>query len=116
MNIPTVKDSVALPKLKELLIAKRADLLALQADVTEALRQTEADARKKAKADALSLIEAAGFTADELFGDKAPKPRVERQVRYRNDKGNEWTGRGKRPEWVNEFVASGGDLEAIKIT
>lgn len=103
------------PMVDELRDLPRSQLLILQANVTEALRLTEAEARKKAKADALSLIEAAGFTPDELFGDKAPRPRAERQVRYRDDKGNDWTGRGKRPEWVNEFVAGGGDLETIKV-
>lgn len=104
------------PMVDELRELPRSQLLILQANVTEALRLTEAEARKKAKADALALIEAAGFSADELFGDKAPKPKVERQIRYRDDKGNEWSGRGKRPEWVNGFVAGGGDLETIKVT
>jgi ParB family chromosome partitioning protein len=34
-------------------------------------------------------------------------------VRYRDDKGNTWTGRGKRPAWVSNAIAEGKSLASL---
>lgn len=84
--------------------------------------QKQADEIKKAEsAEALKevkeLIALYGFTAKDLdlkdkkgakaSGTKAP-------VKYQQGE-QTWTGRGKKPTWVNEFEASGGKLEDIAV-
>jgi DNA-binding protein H-NS len=38
-------------------------------------------------------------------------------MQYRNpkDSSQEWSGRGRQPNWVKEFVASGADLQTAKV-
>lgn len=98
---------------------ERGQLVILAANVAEALRLTEAEARKKAKADAEALLEAAGFSPAEIFmnmaekkpkGEKTPAP-----IKYRDEQGNTWAGKGKRPAWVVSYLEAGGDLETLKV-
>jgi DNA-binding protein H-NS len=39
-------------------------------------------------------------------------------VQYRNpqDASQEWTGRGRQPGWVKEFLASGKNLMSAKVS
>lgn len=41
-------------------------------------------------------------------GRKAAKPAT--QVKYRNDSGGTWGGRGKRPQWLRDALAAGKTL------
>ncbi len=41
-------------------------------------------------------------------GAKAAKPPA--VVKYRNDSGGTWGGRGKRPQWLRDALASGAQL------
>lgn len=36
-------------------------------------------------------------------------------VRYRDDAGNTWVGRGKRPQWVRDALAAGKKLEDFAV-
>jgi len=115
MNTKTEKTTITLD---DLLKMPRRELLQLEKDVAEAVKQTSVTARNATKEAILALAAESGFGLAELFGGvgtKLPKPKAEKVVRYRDDKGNEWTGRGKRPGWVTAFVDAGGDLETIKL-
>ena len=39
-----------------------------------------------------------------------------RTIRYRDDKGNTWTGRGKQPVWLRDRLASGATLGDFLLT
>ena len=43
-------------------------------------------------------------------GDPAPKV-----VRYRDDQGNTWGGRGKRPKWIHDALSAGGFQAAAEL-
>ena len=45
-------------------------------------------------------------------GRRAAKPAV---VRYRDDAGNSWTGRGKRPNWFKDALAAGKSAEDLLV-
>jgi len=36
-------------------------------------------------------------------------------VRYRDEAGNTWVGRGKRPQWVRDALAAGKTLEDLAV-
>lgn len=38
------------------------------------------------------------------------------EVRYRNEAGLTWVGRGKRPQWLRDALAAGHTLEEFKVT
>ena len=54
----------------------------------------------------------AGLTVEELLGKRKGK---HIPIKFRDPNGNEWTGRGKKPQWVEDLVANGGDLEQYRI-
>jgi DNA-binding protein H-NS len=91
--------------------------------ISELQKQAEEiKAREQAAviADIREKIEQYGLTADDLgFGGKvvAGKKTVSRKVpvRYRDGAGNTWTGRGKRPGWLTQALASGKSMEDFLI-
>jgi DNA-binding protein H-NS len=107
-----------------------------QIDKLQALAQRVKD---KDKAGVVSRIRDAiehfGISAEDLFGaSAAPKARETRRakhgaiasakgsakpknkspIRYRDDKGNGWTGHGQRPRWFKEAIASGLTREELE--
>jgi DNA-binding protein H-NS len=62
------------------------------------------------------MVEASGFTLEEVLQARTPKKRVV-LPKYRNPGNPEqtWSGRGRKPGWVDELVKSGGDLNACLI-
>lgn len=49
-----------------------------------------------------------GKTVEE--GTRKPVP-----VRYRDDAGNTWTGRGKRPNWLRAYIDNGHSIEEFLV-
>ena len=47
-----------------------------------------------------------GFTADDLTPQKASRA----NVKYRDSEGNTWSGKGKRPSWLQAKLGEGHDL------
>jgi DNA-binding protein H-NS len=83
----------------------------------------EIKAREQAAviADIREKIDQYGLTADDLgFGSKpaaGKKAAASRKVpvRYRDSAGNTWTGRGKRPGWLTQALASGKSIDDFLI-
>jgi DNA-binding protein H-NS len=106
-----------------------------QIDKLQALAQRVKD---KDKAGVVARIREAiehyDISADELFGSGpsaktgktrragvgtkggaqgSAKPKNKSPIRYRDDKGNSWTGHGQRPRWFKEAIASGITREEL---
>ena len=45
----------------------------------------------------------------------ARKPRTPSPVKYRDEAGNTWSGRGKRPQWFKSALESGKTLEDLAV-
>jgi DNA-binding protein H-NS len=115
---------------------------ALRARIEQLKQQLVAAEAQKAPAvrRVRALMEKLGVTVDDLSGSKAAvrrgrrarngsqsvasagdipsagKTRVKVAAKYRDDKGNSWTGRGKTPRWLVEAEKSGRSREAFRIT
>ena len=94
------------------------ELKKLQDDVAFAIFNYE----KRKKAEALAAVEAAaraaGFSLKELLGDeKLTKGKTKAAPKYANpaDAAQTWTGRGRKPKWVEALLASGKTLEDLTI-
>ena len=48
-------------------------------------------------------------------GRKGPAKGTKVAVKYRDDAGNSWTGRGSTPRWVREALAQGATLERFLV-
>jgi len=77
---------------------------------------------KREKAEVLKAVEALaaehGFKLGELLDSTpAKKERSPVAVKYRHPENAElsWTGRGRQPKWLVEFLANGGSLEQLGV-
>ena len=66
------------------------------------------------------LAKAKGYSLDELLGGREVKVKVagtKVKAKYRHPANPElqWTGRGRQPKWVAEWLAGGNALEALVI-
>ena len=96
-------------------------IAALQKEADAALARETAGVIQRIKV----AIAHYGLTPDHLFGKtKAPaaskragKPASKKQGRltYSDNQGNQWSGWGKRPNWLREALASGKRLEDFQV-
>ena len=94
----------------------KKELLQLQKDVASALKNADIKARQEARLAAEKAAAEFGFSLDEVLGDgKGKKPAG--VAKYRNPKDSEqtWTGRGRKPAWLNEAIAAGVDISDLEI-
>ena len=101
-------------KASELAQMSLKDLRALRDRVDVAIAEREKSDRADVKAKLADMAAKAGFSVGELFGSGRGGKRGAAEVKYRNPKDptQTWTGRGRRPAWLNE---AGGDIERFRI-
>lgn len=65
------------------------------------------------------LAEQRGLSLDDLLGKPKKGPRaggaVKVKYRHPNDATLQWTGRGRKPVWVQAWLDQGGALEALAV-
>ncbi len=106
--------------LDSLSVAELEDLIEKAADLIEKKRS---DALVSAKAEIEKIAAATGYSVEELLGLRAGKTKKAAAAKkpvadkYRNPKDHTqtWTGRGKRPRWLQEVLDNGGKLENFLI-
>lgn len=104
----------------------RKELEKLKTDIDKQLAKVADDEKKAALAAAEKAAKAHGYSLKDLSDVKpgrkaaAPKKKDGRSKvapKYRNPaNANEtWTGRGRKPKWVEAYLADGGELDKILI-
>lgn len=107
----------------------RKELEKLKADIDKALVRVEQTEKKEALQAAEKAAKALGYSLADLEGVKtAPKTRAAKpkkatdgrakvapKYRNPNDPEQTWTGRGRKPKWVEAYLSGGGSLEGIAI-
>ena len=65
----------------------------------------------------LHLIEPLGFSLDEIVGAKVARKRAPAKAKYANpaNRAETWTGRGRKPRWVEAALKSGKSLDDLAI-
>ncbi|UYV39620.1 H-NS histone family protein [Rhodobacteraceae bacterium D3-12] len=98
------------------------ELQSLEKKVTKAVAKFEEREKKKALSALKAEARKMGFSLSELTGvEDAPKPakktRGKVAPKYANpaDKSQTWTGRGRRPVWVNDALESGKSIDDLLI-
>jgi DNA-binding protein H-NS len=94
-----------------------SELKKLQKDVTKAIETFEEREMKAAAAEAEALLRERGFTLAQILELGVSKPRAKVAPKYANpaDSSQTWTGRGRKPLWVVEALASGKSLDDLAI-
>lgn len=77
-------------------------------------RQEIIEARKEIR----DIAKARGVSVEEVIGTaKKPNSRSGKPVKYQHpqDPSKTWTGLGRRPRWIVDYIASGGELQDLKV-
>ncbi|MCD4483364.1 H-NS histone family protein [Chromobacterium vaccinii] len=92
-------------------------LIALKADIESEIKRREVEEKAKAKKQILELARSAGLSLEDVLNSKAATVRkpVEAKYRHHEDSNLTWTGRGRKPAWVQAWIDSGKTLEALAI-
>lgn len=96
----------------------RKDLVDLRDQVEKALKGAEARERKQALKAAEKAAAEFGFSLSELSPTAAGAAgSTKARAKYCNpaDPTQTWTGRGRKPRWVHEALASGSDITDLEI-
>lgn len=105
-------------------------LRALQRSVGAEIERRENAEKKKVIDEVLAFAKARGLKLEEVVLQKkrgrkaspakpqvAPRKRAPAKVKYRHPEQASltWTGRGRQPKWVAEWMAAGKALEALAV-
>ena len=94
------------------------ELKTLQDNVAVAIFNFEKRKKAEALAEVKRVAEENGFSLAELFGEeKSASKKSKVAAKYANPGNPEqtWSGRGRRPAWVNAFETAGRSLDDAKI-
>lgn len=103
--------------ISNLSLAELKNLLALiPSEIAKREKETKVATLKELEA----LASERGFSLNDLLGTGAAKVKKEKGpvvVKYRHPQNPElaWTGRGRKPIWVVEFLDAGGTLEQLAV-
>lgn len=98
-----------------------AQLRDLQTQVAEQIKTREKDEIANVQKQILALAQSVGKTVEEIMNVKGSQSKKDKKpvaARYRNpaDPAQKWTGRGRQPRWVKEYVETPGNkLETLLI-
>ena len=97
-----------------------AELRDLQEKVKRELKQRESQDLAKAREQIMAIAQSVGVPLKDLVAGAGPATRAKTgsvAPRYRNpaDASQQWTGRGRQPKWVKEWIDAGKDIAGLKV-
>lgn len=97
-----------------------AELKHLLTSIPAEIKKREKEEKTKALKEVEAFAAERGFSLDDLLGNNPIKAKKEKgivAVKYRHPKDAEltWTGRGRQPKWIAEFLAKGGTLAQLVV-
>jgi len=96
-----------------------AELHDLQQQIPLELKRREAQDRANILNEVRAFAKARGFALEELIGKdtkmKASTIKVKVKYRHPDNSTLEWTGRGRQPKWVGEWLEKGGTLASLTV-
>ncbi|SPJ26264.1 H-NS histone family protein [Palleronia abyssalis] len=96
----------------------REDLLALRKDVERAIETVDDRRRAEARAAAEKAARDHGYSLEDVVGSAKKAPSGKKNPpKYRNpeDARQTWSGRGRKPGWIKDALASGRSLDDFAI-
>jgi DNA-binding protein H-NS len=92
------------------------ELQEIAQDIEKEIVERRELAKQKVLEQMRELAGSIGMTPEELLGtgDKG-RAKVEAKYRHPDDASLTWSGRGKRPNWINEALALGKTLDDLAV-
>lgn len=93
------------------------DLKALQTQVGRLIDNYEDRRKQEALRELEDRARSFGFTLDEIVGAKVARKRAPAKPKYANpaNSSDTWTGRGRKPRWVEAALKAGKSLGDLAI-
>lgn len=100
------------------------ELRALAESAEAKFAEKQEEALEALRAEIEGKVSALGTTVAELFGLAEPQRPVRRPAKksgtslpakYRTPDGQEWTGRGRKPNWISAMEAEGKEIEQFRV-
>lgn len=94
------------------------ELKHLLAAIPAEIQKREKEEKAKALKELHAFAAERGFSLDELLSNtpiKAKKGTVAVKYRHPEQADLTWTGRGRQPKWLVEFLATGGTLAQLAV-
>ncbi len=92
------------------------ELKALNRKIGKEMEKRVKDEKKKAREALRKTAKEHGFSLNELVGGgKTRGGSSAAQYRHPDDAGKTWSGKGRQPNWVKEWLAKGRNLADLKI-
>lgn len=96
------------------------ELKSLLEQIPAEIKRREKEEKLKLRKEIEVLVQARGFALEDLIGKSSAneaKVRMPVAVKYRHpqDASLSWTGRGRQPRWIVDYIANGGKLEQIAV-
>ena len=98
-----------------------AELKGLQFDIEKEIKNRQQQDVKKAREQILEIAQNMGISVEELLakgsakGKKTSGAKVNPQYHNPVDNSQTWTGRGRQPKWVKEWVEGGKSLDKLRV-
>lgn len=104
-------------ELSNLSLVELKNLLTL---IPAEIRKREKEDKAKTLKELEALAAERGFNLADLLGEGSTKVKKEKgtvAVKYRHPQNADlaWSGRGRKPLWLVEFLATGGSLEQLAV-
>jgi DNA-binding protein H-NS len=90
----------------------------LKSEVEEELKKRHLLSVSQAREQILHIARGVGMSIDDLISGRHPKGSKEplaAKYRHPDDAEKQWSGRGRMPFWVKEWITSGRDLAETKV-
>jgi DNA-binding protein H-NS len=99
------------------------DLRNLQEQIKQEMKKREVQEVQKAREQILAIAQSVGMPLKDLIsasgrgGKSSGASTGSVAVRYRNpdNASQQWTGRGRQPKWVKEWVEGGKSLDKLRV-
>lgn len=92
------------------------ELKQLRKDVDAAIASYKDREKAKARAALEEKAREFGFSLDEVVGKKSRRSKPAAKYRNPDDASQTWSGRGRRPKWLEEALAKGANMEDFLIS
>lgn len=90
----------------------------LQQQIPAEMKRRESNEKVKVLKELKAFAESRGYSLEQLLAkeNKAPtRGKVKVKYTHPNDSALTWTGRGRKPKWVEQWLAAGKTLESLSV-